>query len=39
MDTSGLTWRDKLAIADITARIAVTMFLAMAAFCEVLLRM
>ena len=39
MDTSGLTWRDKLAIVDTTARIALTMFLAMALFCEVLMRM
>ena len=27
MDTSNLTWRDKLRILDVTARIAVTMFL------------
>jgi hypothetical protein len=36
MDTSDLTWRDKLAIVDVTARIAIAMLLAMMAFCEVL---
>jgi hypothetical protein len=36
MDTSELTWRDKLAIADVTARIAIAMFLVVVAFCEVL---
>ena len=36
VDTSELTWRDKAAILDITARIAVGMFLMMAAFCELL---
>ena len=38
MDTSLLTWRDKVAIADTTARIAVAMFLGVVAFCEVLVR-
>ncbi|MFN7982240.1 MAG: hypothetical protein U0Q11_10310 [Vicinamibacterales bacterium] len=37
MDTSNLTWRDKLAIIDTTARIAACMFLMMAAFCELLI--
>ena len=32
MDASNLTWRDKLAIIDTTARIAARMFLMMAAF-------
>lgn len=36
MDTSELTWRDKVAIIDTTARIAATMFIAIAAFCELL---
>ena len=36
MDTSELTWRDKAAILDMTARIAAGMFLVMAAFCELL---
>ena len=34
MDTADLTWRDKLAIADTTARIAMTMFLLIAGFSE-----
>lgn len=39
MDTADrdLTWRDKVAIIDTTARIAVTMFLFVVAFCELLL--
>ena len=37
MDTSNLTWRDKLAIIDTTARIAVGMFLTMVVFCELLI--
>lgn len=37
MDTTDLTWRDKVAILDVTARIAVTMLLAVVAFCELLL--
>lgn len=37
MDTSNLTWRDKVAILDITARIAAGMFLTVAAFCELLI--
>ena len=36
MDKSNLTWREKAATLDITAKIAVVMFLAMAAFCELL---
>lgn len=36
MDASNLTWREKLAIVDTTARIAVAMFLVMAGFCELL---
>ena len=36
MDTADLTWRDKIAIIDVTARIAVSMFLAVVAFCELL---
>lgn len=36
MDTADLTWRDKLAIADTTARIAAVMLLVIVAFCEVL---
>ena len=36
MDTSELTWREKAAILDTTARIAVGMFLVVAAFCELL---
>ena len=35
MDTSDLTWRDKLAIVDVTVRIAAVMFLAVIAFCEI----
>jgi hypothetical protein len=34
--TEELTWRDKVAIIDTTARIAVTMFIAIAVFCELL---
>ena len=37
MDTSGLTLRDKLAIVDVTARIAVAMFLGLVVFCELIL--
>lgn len=37
MDTANLTWRDKIAIADTTLRIALAMFLVMAGFCELLL--
>jgi hypothetical protein len=37
MNSSDLTWRDKLAILDLTARIAVGMFLAVAAFCELVI--
>jgi hypothetical protein len=37
MDTANLTWRDKVAVADMTLRIALAMFLAMAGFCELLL--
>ena len=37
MNTSEeLTWRDKVAIIDTTARIAATMFIVIAAFCELL---
>jgi len=36
LDTSNLTWRDKLAIIDTTARIALGMFLTIVAFCELL---
>ena len=36
MDTSDLTWQDKLAIVDVTARIAAAMFLIVFTFCEVL---
>jgi hypothetical protein len=36
MDTENLTWRDKVAIVDVTARIAAGMFLAVAVFCELL---
>ena len=36
MDKPNLTWREKAATLDLTARIAVVMFLAMAAFCELL---
>jgi len=36
VDTSTLTWRDKLAIADLTARIGVAMLLLMVAACEAL---
>jgi len=36
MDTSSLTVADKLATADTTLRIAVTMFLALIAFSELL---
>jgi len=36
MDTSSLTWRDKLAIVDTTARIALTMFLMLMGFSELL---
>lgn len=36
MDTNELTWRDKVAIIDTTARIAATMFILIAAFCELL---
>lgn len=36
MDKSNLTWREKAATLDLTARIAVVMFLVMAAFCELL---
>jgi hypothetical protein len=36
MDTENLTWRDKVAIMDVTARIALGMFLALAVFCELL---
>jgi hypothetical protein len=36
MDGSNLTWREKLATLDVTARIAAVMFLAMAMFCELL---
>lgn len=38
MDTADLTVSDKLAIVDVTARIAVCMFLAMVVFCGLLLR-
>ena len=34
MDTTSLTWREKLAIVDTTARIAMTMFLMLAGFSE-----
>lgn len=37
MATSDLTLRDKLAIVDTTARIAVAMFLVLVAFCELIL--
>jgi hypothetical protein len=36
MDTENLTWRDKLQIVDVTARIAVSMFLAFAAVAEII---
>ena len=36
MDTANLTWREKLAILDTTARIAVGMFLTLVVFCELL---
>lgn len=36
MDKTDLTWREKAATLDITARIAVVMFLAIAAFAELL---
>jgi hypothetical protein len=36
MDTTSLTWRDKLAIVDTTARIALTMFLMLVGFSELL---
>jgi hypothetical protein len=34
MDGSNLTWREKLAMLDTSARVAATMFLAIAAACE-----
>jgi hypothetical protein len=34
MDTVDLTWRDKLRIIDITARVAASMFLAVAAVSQ-----
>lgn len=37
MDTSDLTWREKAAILDTTARIGLGMFLAVVAFCEILI--
>jgi hypothetical protein len=37
VDTTNLTWRDKAAIADLTARIALTIFLVIAASCELLM--
>jgi hypothetical protein len=36
MDTTSLTWRDKVAIVDTTARIALTMFLMLLGFSELL---
>jgi hypothetical protein len=36
MDTQNLTWHDKIRIVDITARIAVSMFLAFAAVAELI---
>lgn len=36
MDTSNLTWRDKVAILDVTARIAAGMFLTFAAFSQLI---
>lgn len=35
METENLTWRDKLRILDVSARIAVAMFLACAAVSEI----
>ena len=35
MDTQNLTWYDKLRIVDITARVAVSMFLVVAAISQV----
>ena len=37
MDTSNLTLLDKIAIGDVTARIAIAMFLVLVAFCELIL--
>jgi len=37
MDTSNLTVRDKIAIIDTTARLALAMFLALFLFCELIL--
>jgi hypothetical protein len=34
MDTAHLSWREKLAIVDTTARIAMTMFLMLVGFSE-----
>jgi hypothetical protein len=36
MDTTSLTWRDKLAIVETTAQIALTMFLMLVGFSELL---
>lgn len=36
MNTSNLTWKDKMAIVDLTARIAFSMFLACAALAELI---
>jgi hypothetical protein len=36
MDTENLTLRDKIQIVDVTARIAVSMFLAFAAVAEII---
>jgi hypothetical protein len=36
MDTTELSWRDKVAIVDVTTRVAVAMFLMIVAFCELL---
>ena len=37
LDTTNLTWRDKVAIIDTTARIALGMFLTLVAFCELII--
>jgi hypothetical protein len=37
MDTTNLTWREKIGIIETTARIAVAMFLVLALFCELLI--
>jgi hypothetical protein len=37
MDTTNLTLRDKIAIVDTTARIALAMLLVLVLFCELIL--